>query len=304
MIPLQNWNLPINIPLCVAGLLSNLLCIAVLTRRNMRSSFNTLLLCLALTDFLGLGFYLAAILSRDAHPNCCETLSGFAMIITVEMICTFLINNLNMWLTLSITMIRYIAISQMSFRFSIKQARYVVLSVLCISLVHKTPSFALSVKESIDDRDTTQDRSILDEASLNPASYINYILDCVAIVLLGIFSSLIISVLYKGTQRHKKITRADARGSVWDQATRTTATILGITVSTTLCKIVVLFNTICYLHFPHDRGDYTGPCGQMDYAAMIKKSIQIANSGINIAFFVVSKEFRNTLKQVILCRNI
>ena len=307
LLHLQDMDLPVNLPLCAAGLLANLLCIAVLTRRNMRTPLNRLLLYLAVTDALGLAFYLASMLALDAKNMHCKTLSCFFLYVTLDMISTFLIDYVNMWLTISITIIRYLAISQMTFRLSLTQTKYVFLFVIFIALVHKTPSFALAVIDRLDLTDKPSDyyyaHGITDRIVKNNGSYVNYAMDMVACLLLAIFSCLIICVIYKGAKRHKKITnRNAAQGNVWKQTTRTTLTILAMTLATSLCKFVVVFNNICFLHFEYRLGFVTsGPCYIMDYLVPFKKSLHMVNSGMNIVFFIVSKEFRGTLKSLVCC---
>ena len=227
------------------------------------------------------------------------------------MVSTFLIDFVNMWLTLSITIIRYLAISQMTFRLYLKHTKYVFLSVFCISLVHKIPSFVLAVIKTLDIEDNPSDiyfvTDVIDRVHSNNGSYVNYVMDSVACLLLAIFSCLIICVIYKGAQRHRKITRRSVvvQGNVWKQTTRTTLTILAMTLATTVCKCVVVFQNICFLHTHYRPGEQINGsvCYSIHYIIIFKKSLHIINSGINIFFFIVSKDFRKTLKKIVCCQN-
>ena len=298
---LQGLNHWINIPLCAVGLLANLLCIAVLTRTHTHSPFNRLLLYLAVTDFLGLAVYLAGMLSGDQY-HCCYTLFDFVLNCCLEFLSTLLIDNINMWLTLAMAATRYLAISQVSFRFSFKLAKRVLLAVICVSLIQKTPAFTILVIYSVENNEYFgQYRGVFDEMPVNDASYVDIAMNLVACFLLTLFSCLIISVLVKAKKRHQKITKSfKQRNTTWSQTTRTTLTILAITFSTLMCKILVIIEAICYLHFLNDS---VSQCEFVNYARLFKKTLQMINSGMNIVFFVVSKDFRETLISILCCRN-
>ena len=214
-----------------------------------------------------------------------------------------------MWLTLAMAATRYFAISQVSFRFSFKLAKRVLLAVISVSIMHKTPSFIVSVIYAVENKVITDIstgrilhlhyyRKVFDEVPLNDASYVDIVMNLVGCLLLAVFTGLIISVLVKGKKRHQKIIRsfAQSNSNTWSQTKRTTLTILAITFSTFMCKIVVVVEVICYRHFDYE-------CRVVYYTRLFKKSLQMVNSGMNIVFFIMSKDFRETLIKILCCRN-
>ena len=127
------------------------------------------------------------------------------------------------------------------------------------------------------------------EAAISKRSYVwsKFVFSLTPCVLLLVFSALLIHVIFQGRRLHASISPHQA--STWRRTTRTTFVLLAIS----LCSIVsrlpyVVFVVVLELH--------TRPVEEV-YFSVTWVLIDL-NSSLNLIFYMISNEFRNSLKRV------
>lgn len=243
------WIQRVFVPLVVGiGLLGNVITIVVLTRRRMRSSTNVYLTALAVSDLLYLVFVFT--LSFKHYPNIREPsfllywqYYGFGIWFTDATTYT------SIWLTVSFTVERYIAVCHpMRGRLICTESRakkvIVLVYVFCFVTTVTTPfEHEATVIQDPTDNSTLVSGDNSTKMALNNTyrtvfywfTTITFVF--VPLILLGIFNSFLIHVVRKSQQQRCRMTQVEQSDSIQTQENKITITLIAVVILFMVCQI-------------------------------------------------------------------
>ena len=259
----QTLEQPLVIALSSVGLLANILCLTVRTLPRFRSRFNTLLIYLILVDVLGLGTSLVAELNnlRLGHHRTYSWLD-FLLHQTLLSLSSLLVHRLNMWLTLVITVTRYVVISSVTRRLETKHVRMSFLAALVVSVAQSvSPSITCYTRGMVDRVDGNKTSFLIDVdlvdlpfdyhsgllGGSNLGHHVDYVMNIIACACLLIFSFLIMSVLYRGKKQHDQITSSSNRSQTWRSTNKTSLIVLSIALMSIFSKTLLVIEAVATL---------------------------------------------------------
>ncbi|XP_005098320.1 sex peptide receptor [Aplysia californica] len=172
----------VAIAVCLFGVLSNIANIIVLTRKNMASSTNTLLLWLAVSDLLtmlsylpfAIHFYVMVPQDPNRPPFSSDEFSWICFLLfhaSFSIVC----HSIAIWLTIALAIFRYIYIckpTRGSYYCSQQRARYVVILVIVLTIIICIPNYAVNTymhhevpaNPDVGDSNTTTARAVTDSS--------------------------------------------------------------------------------------------------------------------------------------------
>lgn len=250
------WIQRVFVPLVVGiGLLGNVVTIVVLTRRRMRSSTNVYLTALAVSDLLYLLFVFT--LSFKHYPNICEPsfllywqYYGFGIWFTDATTYT------SIWLTVSFTVERYIAVCHpMRGRLICTESRakkvIVLVYVFCFVTTVTTPlEYEATVIQDPKDNSTLVSCVNFTKMAGNETyrtvfywfTTITFVF--VPLILLGIFNSFLIHAVRKGQQQRCRMTQVEQSDSIQTQENKITITLIAVVILFMVCQIPTAISLI------------------------------------------------------------
>ncbi|XP_069671369.1 probable G-protein coupled receptor 139 isoform X2 [Periplaneta americana] len=264
------WIQRIFVPIVVGvGLLGNIVTIVVLTRRRMRSSTNVYLTALAVSDLLYLVFVFSLSFQHYPHIHNPGYLwywqyYGFGTWFTDATSYT------SIWLTVSFTVERYIAVCHpMRGRLicTESRARKVILLVyiFCFLTTVTTP-LEYKAHVELDSRDNTTIIStrFTTTKMLHNETYQNVFywyttitFVFVPLILLGIFNSFLIHAVRKSQQQRCRMTQVEQCDSVQTQENKITITLIAVVILFMVCQIPAAI-TLIYKLFHQPPADSVG----------------------------------------------
>ena len=259
----------------------------------MRSAMNFLLTCLAAGDMVGqLCGASLSIMHQHKKTTECVTKDIEISFYTINASLGVLAG-VNSWLTLAIAVTRVVVVRKINFVFSLKKAKLIVLAAFLIpvpiaildGLVINSYKFSINktcVMYIIADE-------VIEQSVLN---WCNFVLCLVPCIFLVIFSMLLIFIMFEGKKRHAEITNSAETTSQWDKTNRTTAILLGLTISAFLCRIPFLISVIMIEVISSYPDEFS------DCLVHIANILVALNTGLNIVFLAMSGNFRKTLRSI------
>ena len=239
--------------------------------------------------------------SRYVMSTLCITSQDYLIyVIALKYMSKLLIVEMNSWLTLAIAVTRYVVISRVSFNLTTKHVRYLVMFSAIISILHFIPD-ALTEHIASERNETTNQTcyhwiNFYDKLiSKKTFGWFYLIFDSTPVLLLAVFSILLVRVIYKGRRRHYAIASNAIQSSTWNKTTRTTVILIAISVMSILARLRFLWSYIeeCII-------TETNKLHRLLRDILL--ALSLINSSVNILFFLISKDFKNTLKNIELCR--
>ena len=309
------------------GMFTNLICLVVLTRPQMRSPINFLLASLAVVDFLGLGFSMWSNLIWDGlSPKPCLSRDVAVQHFIAFLSSGVMVYGMNSWLTSVIAVTRYVVVTRVSVEFTMIHAQVLVFVSVIPSVIQYIPEYLWPRMSSRYHNSTVSESDInktcfqIDFLELNSTqeriyAWYKFVFTFIPCLVLVIFSVLLVSVILKGRKQHvilrgdswrqTSVTSSSLRRSssvtsssalkVWRRTTRTTTMLLALSVSSVISRSpIIALMVLAEL----ERMNY------FVYIQYISYVLVDINSGLNLIFFVISKEFRITLKHLFRKRTV
>ena len=285
-------------PLCLVGLVGNLLCVVVLTRRHMRKPFNTLLAILALSDafaLLNLAMMYALQLkyrydNKVLDVQCNEVIKYLHLLFLAFN--KIFGRNINSWLTVSIACVRLYFITRKtnSTQFTHK---HVAVIVACVVLVATPSHIPIYFVPKHFERRGRQCITMSGVFSFNVESIVHFISISIPSVLMMILSVLILVVICKGAKRRQRLTQTSRQTN--RQTVRATIMILAM-IFMSLLSVVPL--VVFYMDWYEivEMSSWTNY-----YTWLFMEIFMAVNCSVDILLFSISSEFFNTLKSLFTC---
>ena len=265
----------------------------------MWSPINSLMATLALVDATGLASWALGeteTLFRARYISCWSKTYVYYLW-AIRLTSGVLVIALNSWMTLIIAITRYVVITKVSAVLAISHVKRLVLSAFVLSIIQYIPD-ALTVsaiKYEIYNKTCYHfsKGGVSENGYISQKTYfwLKFVFSSTPSVLLIVFSALIISVIYKGKRNHKSITNAATRGRTWANTTRTTIITLFIIGASVVARIPFLAFVVV--------SEFSGYTESETLFDNILYILVTMNGGLNIFFYMISKEFRVTLKNVL-----
>ncbi|GAB1608378.1 sex peptide receptor-like [Argonauta hians] len=295
---------------CIFGVLTNILNIIVLTRKNMISPSNIILTGLAISDGLTMAFYFPFALNNyviygPESPESQDSI-GDARFLFAYAVCSVVVHSISIWLTVTLALFRYIFIRyprKGTHLCSIPRAKLAVILVTVVTTIVCAPNTATLEITSITESNTTIWR--VDFRENNEAEIIlkkmnfwvqAFILKLLPSLLLTILSILLVKTMQDVEVRRKRLLsrsgRTDDESSRERKTNRTTKMLL---------TVVVLF---LVTETPHGIfiliGSFNPPF--QEYYMYLGDTLDILtliNNGINFVLYcTMSKQFRETFIRI------
>ncbi|GAB1598396.1 sex peptide receptor-like [Argonauta hians] len=295
---------------CIFGVLTNILNIIVLTRKNMISPSNIILTGLAISDGLTMSLYFPFALNNYIiyGPNPPESYDsiGDARFLLAYAMCSVVVHSISIWLTVTLALFRYIFIRyprKGTHLCNIPRAKVAVILVTIVTTIVCAPNSAtLQIKSitkfnstewHVDFREDNEGEIILKKMNFWVQAFIHKLLPS---VLLTILSILLVKTMQDVEVRRKRLLsrsgRTDDESSRERKTNRTTKMLLTVVVlflvTETPHGIFILigsFHTFFQKYY-----FYLGDT--LDILTLI-------NSGINFVLYcTMSKQFRETFIRI------
>lgn len=293
---------------CTFGVITNTLNIIVLTRKNMKSSTNLMLIILAVSDGLLNVIYIPyAILDYARISKFAEFYYAFAIL-------SYVLHTVSVWITVTLSIFRYIAI-----RFPFHQKRYcsmkrtkitvtvVILLCMCISIPNALSYEFLVVKHNGETLRLLHfnDHTIFGTKLMAISFWIMAIMvNFLPSLLLSVFSLLLIKTMKSSNKRRHELCntvyrisnntgRSHQSHSRIDKGTETTKLILTIVV---LFVLTTLPQGILNLTAGISKTIFDG---LIVHFGSLMDILTLVNSAVNfIIYCTMSMTFRTTFSQV------
>ena len=205
----------------------------------------------------------------------------------------------NSWLTLAITVTRFVVVKRMTSLFTIKHAKLIVAVAFIISITQYIPDFTrITVLEITRGGEKCYELWENEDITSKTTFYrIKLTFLLTTYILLMVFSLLIICFFYQGRKRNANITKYSSRAGKWSKTNRSTAILLAVIASSLVSRLSVLLYVIMReLKFWEQNYDIER------LILFISDTLTILNSVMNIFFFMISAEFRQLLFTLISCK--
>ena len=305
----------IAIAVCCFGILSNSANIIVLTRKNMASSSNTLLMWLAVSDLLTMLSYLPFayhfFITEPGDPEVSPFSTphfGWLVFLLFHASFSIVCHTIAIWLTIALAIFRYIYICKPTsgaYYCSQRRARFVVVLVTFLTILVCVPNFGVNYYGYVPPKDgngsglylptirafTSADIILVDVNNWVQAILVKF-LPCFMLTTLTL---LLVHAMHKAYRKRLKL-KSQGRVSESDRHSehnRTTRMLLAVVVLFTLTELpqgiltlmnifVNCFTTVVY----YKLGDL------LDIMALINNAINF------VLYCIMSTQFRNTFWQI------
>ena len=269
----------------------------VYSRPHMRKNFNILLIVLSVND--GIGLILAGValclifVTRSSHFVNCS--AAVLWIIKLGWGWGYILcRNMNLWLTLSVALVRYRSISRVAYATFTKKH---IAVVYVVSFILSTNIYLpwLFVPETMSPEDDCV-------AILNPnpsimSQSLEYFIHAINLFIPGLLllvaSILIISVVFKAQNRREKMSHATIADKARTQTSRTTTMILVMMAVSAVNQVNFISGFIAM---------YTEALGvsqeALDIIYDIGISLEVVNCSINFFIYLILPSFRETLVKI------
>ncbi|XP_069142004.1 G-protein coupled receptor dmsr-1-like [Argopecten irradians] len=303
----------ISAVICVFGVVSNILNIIVLMQRHMITPTNYILIALAISDVLTMSFYLvyaiyfycyAIPFTNYGHSE------GWIYFVCINILVVITCHNMAMWLTVSLAVFRYIFVchhvvaNQLC---SLQRAKITIAIVMITTIITCTPNYFLYkvVDMKIVNNGTGYWVMQSDFASNNiyfqPITFWIYgvIIKIAPCVLLVILSACIIYKMNEASKRRQRLLQQSGRHNeeALAEHNRTTMMLVAVVLFFVLTEFPQgILAAISGLNETFFQNVYSNLGDIMDLLVLI-------NSAINfILYCIMSKQFRDTFKNLFVCK--
>ena len=295
----RSMDVPLNLTLSLLGMAANILCVLVLNKQRIHSPMNFLFSSLALGDFSGLSIFAVRTIYYEYHETECYSKGYRLMEIIMTYTAGIFIYAFNSWLTLAITVTRFVVVKRMTSLFTIKHAKLIVAVAFIISITQYIPDFTrITVLEITRGGEKCYELWENEDITSKTTFYrIKLTFLLTTYILLMVFSLLIICFFYQGRKRNANITNYSSQAGKWSKTNRSTAILLAVIASSLVSRLSVLLYVIMReLKFWEQNYDIER------LILFISDTLTILNSVMNIFFFMISAEFRQLLFTMISCK--
>ena len=292
---------PLIISLGGLGLLTNLLCILVFTRLGLQKPINFLFTSLAAVDGLGLGCRFVQFIIEQIVIGSCLTESIYTMLIILIHLSEILLKLTNPMLTLFIAVIRYIMladIAKFKLMVTLKRIKHLVLGILLISsAVYLMIMIAVktSAIESENDSQSSNCYNFYFEGTAIATEYVVFCYLFVTLILsflLSIVSVFIFRLLYKARQHTTNTLVASRCQEKTKMALYVLSGILLFSVLTTILILILVLSELRLIEIFSSTTTIT--------VYFLSCALLYINNIVNLFIYMISKEFRENLKAVLL----
>lgn len=297
---------------CVFGIISNVVNIIVLTRKNMVSPTNCLLSALAIADILTMAVYLPyaiyLYIIKQPDPYCHHS-KAWVIYILFNNIFVVTAHQMAMWLTVSLAIFRYIVVcfhSRGPHLCSLRRAKLTIIIVSVASVLISVPNYLNYKVTNLEDDPNFNHTgywfalSHINEktdAKLSKASFWLYAV-CFRIapcILLVVLSSLLIIAMHTANQRRLRLLSQSRRAEDEHGAehNRTTAMLVAVVLFFVLTELPIGILALLSAIIEEFFDNYYVPLGDvMDILVLV-------NSAVNfILYCIMSRQFRRTFREL------
>ncbi|KAK8785274.1 G-protein coupled receptor dmsr-1-like [Amblyomma americanum] len=210
----------LSMPVCVFGILANVLSIIVLTQRNMVSPTNGILTGLAVADMLVIATYLPYTITTHVMPQECKQSFERAVFVLVHSHVSVVFHTVSTWLTVTLAVWRFLAVSFPASSkewCSMQRARWAVVSVYvscalcCLPLYLSLTVHQIGTPQEPDYIVNFTNITLANDAFLRNLDFWTYsvlmkLVPCVALTGLSLG---LLRVLYKAKARERRLRKGD-----------------------------------------------------------------------------------------------
>ena len=306
---------------CLVGLVTNILCVITLSQRHMKRPINALLTSVSVVDGIGLTLFSFLLIAKPALP-CPPKWFIYLNIPTVHAV-TILNISMNPCLTIAIAAVRFFGIRQRSpgSVLTINHVTIIVSAAFFFCISFEVPSVIRTRIDSLSLGNETCWRYVYTDhlVSHTTLRWFQFAFSLVLCVSMVLFSMLILLALVRAQKKHRTLIsnpttsngctstnqgdianrehlETRRKSSRWSKTARTTVVILGMM----LFSILTFITTLVVL-----MGELFGVNTLTNFyltVYCVKNVLVVVNSSVNIVFYSINLEFRETLRAILTCR--
>ena len=294
----------ISIFVCLFGIMSNVVNIIVLTRKNMITSTNYILTALATADMLTMVSYLpyAIYFYCIATPDS-QYGHSFGWIVYLLFHTNFIItcHTISMWLTVSLAVFRYIVVCHHTLGpklCNIQRAKITIITVIITTTMLCIPNYVVNIVVEVHNGYWFSTNGFVSIRYMNFNFWLyGVVIKIVPCILLSVLSSLLIRAMQLADKKRRKLITQGKRAESerTSEHNRTTAMLVGVVLSFVITELPQgLIALASGINMDIFKNVYV-PLGD------IMDILVLVNSAVNFMLYcTMSRQFRDTFKMVFL----